>query len=98
MATLIPPARTVSGPATDDPRVAGLEVLIARLERTQATNDIGYWAAYEDERGVHHFAYTSDPVYAERSPENALSRVAAIAAFGRALDRYQATLASLLMP
>ena len=96
MTILIPSASNVLGPATDERRVAGLEVLITRLQHTQATDDIGYWAAYEDERGVHHFAYTSDPVYAERSHENAISREAAIAAFGRALDRYQATLATLL--
>jgi len=95
MTSLVPRASHASDQATGTRRVAALELLITRLERTQGSDQIGYWAAYEDERGVHHYAYTTDSAYADRSPENTLSRQTAIAAFGRALDRYRATLAGL---
>lgn len=80
----------------DDPggvRAARLELLIARLVSTQASGAIGYWALFADERGVSHYEFTTDPAYADLSPENAASRTGAVAALGRAIERYRATLA-----
>jgi len=71
---------------------ARLELLIARLVAEQVSGQIGYWAAFADERGVGHYAFTSDPAYANLSPANAASRTRAVAAFSRAIARYRATL------
>ena len=81
--------------APEDPaevRAARLEMLIARLIAEQLSGHIGYWAAVADERGVSHYAFTTDPAYADLSPENAASRTGAVAAFSRAIERYRATL------
>ena len=56
------------------------------------TGQIGFWAAFADERGVSHYAFTTDPAYADLSPENAVSRTGAIVAFTRAIERYRAIL------
>ncbi len=79
----------------DGPRAASLEVLIARLVAQEAAGQIGYWAAFTDERGVSHYAFTSDPAYADLSPENAASRTRAVAAVNRAIQRYRASLTGL---
>ena len=76
----------------DEPLKARLQILIARLIAEQASGHIGYWAAFSDERGVSHRAFTTDPVYADLSPENAASRTGAVSAFTRAIERYRATL------
>lgn len=76
-------------------RAVRLEVLIARLAAQQASGRIAYWATFGDERGISHCALVVDPSYADLSPENAASRTGAVAAFGRAIERYRATLASL---
>jgi hypothetical protein len=67
-------------------------MLIARLVARQASGRIGYWAAFSDERGVSHYAFTTDPAYADLSPVNAASRTAAVAALGRSIERYRAAL------
>ena len=72
-----------------------LEAVIARLVTRQASGRIGYWAAFCDERGVSHYAFTTDPAYADLSPENAADRNAAVAAFDRAIERYRANLVDL---
>ena len=87
-----PPAGTPSDP--DELRVAGMQALIARLVATQASGRIGYWAVFSDERGVSHYAFTTDPAYADLSLENAASRSGAIAAIDRAIERYRAALPS----
>ena len=94
MSALVPPP-PVTG-AREDPdeiRAARLEMLIARLVAEQVAGEIGYWAEVADERGVRHPAFTTDPVHADLSPENAASRIGAVAAFGRAIERYRAALA-----
>ena len=89
--------RVRSTPVTgtpDDPdgfRAARLEMLIAQLVAKQMSGQIGYWAAFSDERGVSHFAFTTDPAYADLSPENAASRTAAVRAAHRAIERYRAS-------
>jgi hypothetical protein len=89
--------RVQSTPVTgtrDDPdefRAARLETLIAQLVAKQVSGQIGYWAAFSDERGVSHFAFTTDPAYADLSPENAASRTAAVRAAHRAIERYRAS-------
>ena len=67
-------------------------MLIARLVAKQVSGQIGYWVTYSDERGVSHCAFTTDPAYANLSPENAASRTGAVAAFSRAIERYRTTL------
>jgi hypothetical protein len=96
MSTLIP-STPVAGTAEDpdEVRAARFEMLIARLVAQQASGRIGYWAAFSDQRGVSHYAFTTDPVYADLSPENAASRTAAIAAFARAIERYRASATGL---
>ena len=94
MSGLVPSLPDVGAP--EDPaeiRAARLEMLIARLVAEQVAGEIGYWAEVADERGVRHPAFTTDPVYADLSPENAASRTGAVAAFGRAIERYRAALA-----
>jgi hypothetical protein len=88
------PSTPVAGAPEDLDEVvaAKLELLIARLVAEQAFGKIGYWAAFADERGVSHFAFTSDPAYAALSPENAANRTRAIVALGRATERYRAQL------
>ena len=76
----------------DEVVAARLQVLIARLIAEQASGHVGYWAAFSDERGVSHRAFTTDPTYADLSPENAASRTRSVAGFARAIDRYRATL------
>src|ERR1035437_7275588 len=71
---------------------ARIELLIARLVAEQVSGQIGYWAAFADERGVSHYAFTSDPAYADLLPENAVSRTGAIVAFTRAIERDRAIL------
>ena len=83
-------ARTPEDP--DEVRAVRLEMLIARLVAKQVSGQIGYWAAFSDERGVRHYALTTDPAYVDLSLENAASRTEAVAAFGRAIERYRATL------
>jgi hypothetical protein len=70
-------------------------MVIARLTAQQASGRIGYWAMFRDERGISHCTFAVDPSYADLSPENAASRTGAVAALGRAIERYRATLASL---
>ena len=76
----------------DEVRAVRLEMLIVRLVAKQASGQIGYWVAFSDERGVGHYAFTTDPAYADLSPENAASRTGAVVAFSRAIERYRATL------
>jgi hypothetical protein len=95
MAIVDPAPQPIGTAEPDDRRVAELEALVERLSRQQATGRIGYWAAYEDERAVEHYAYTMDPRYAELSPQNAVSRAVAVVAHRRALERYRATLVKL---
>jgi hypothetical protein len=71
-------------------RAAKVELLLARLVAQQASGLVGYWAAFPDERGVFHFAFTTNPRYADRSPENAASRARAVVALGRAIERHRA--------
>lgn len=82
----------------DEVHAAGLELLIARLVARQASGQIGYWAVYLDERGVSHCALTTDPAYADLSPENAARRTGAVAAISRAIERYRVALADLGPP
>ena len=94
MSALVPPP-PVTG-AREDPdeiRAARLEMLIVRLLAEQVAGQIGYWVTFGGERGVSHYALTTDPAYADLSPENAASRTGAVAAFGRAIERYRAALA-----
>jgi hypothetical protein len=81
--------------APNDIREVGLETLIAHLVAKRASGRIGYWAAFRDENGVHHYALTTDPALAELSAENADNRAAAIAAFDGAIERYRASLVRL---
>ena len=93
MSILIPSTPVAGAPEDHDEVVAArLELLIARLVAKQASVQIGYWAAFADERGVSHYAFTFDPAYADLSPENAASRTRAVDAFSRAIERYRATL------
>jgi len=82
----------------DELRAATLETLVARLVAKQASGQIGYWAEYLDERGVSHCAFTTDPAYADLSPENAASRTGAVAAIDRAIERYRAARSSGALP
>jgi hypothetical protein len=93
LVTSTPRAGTPGDP--DEVRAAGLEVLIARLVARQVSGQVGYWAVYVDERGVSHCALTTDPAYADLSPENAARRTGAVAAISRAIERYRAALADL---
>jgi hypothetical protein len=77
---------------SDRNRAAKLELLLAGLVAQQASGLVGYWAAFSDERGVSHFAFTTDPTYADLSPENAASRAGAVVALGRAIERQRAML------
>jgi hypothetical protein len=96
MSILIPSTPVAGTPENpDDVRAVRLEMLIARLVAKQVSGQIGYWVAFSDERGVSHYAFTTDPAYANLSPQNAASRTGAVAAFGRAIERYRATLTSL---
>ena len=79
----------------DEVRRVGLETLIARLVAQQVAGQIGYWANFSDDRGVSHYAFTTDPAYANLSVENAVSRTRAVDAFGRAIERYRGSLAGL---
>ena len=79
----------------EESRAARLEILIARLVAQQASGRIGYWAALTDERGVSHFAFTTDPACADLSPENAATRTRAVAGFNRAIERYRANLTGI---
>jgi len=94
--TSTPRAGTPEDP--DEVHAAGLEVLIARLVARQASGQVGYWAVYLDDRGVSHCALTTDPAYADLSPENAARRTGAVAAISRAIERYRAALADLGPP
>ncbi len=83
---------------TEDPdevRADRLEILINRLTAQQISGQIGYWAAFDDAGGLSHFAFTADPTYACLSPENGARRVAAVAAFRRAIERNRAALDQL---
>ena len=73
-------------------RTTKLEQIIAGLVAQQASGLVGYWAAFPDERGVDHFAFTTDPTCADRSPENAANRTRAVVALGRAIERHRAML------
>jgi hypothetical protein len=93
MSIQIPSTPVAGAPTVPDEVVAArLEMLIARLVAKQASGQIGYWAAFADERGVSHYAFTTDPTYADLSPENAASRTRAIVALGRAIERHRAKL------
>jgi hypothetical protein len=50
------------------------------------------WSSTPVSERVSHYALTTDPAYADLSPENAASRTGAAAAFGRAIERYRAAL------
>ncbi len=67
-------------------------MLVARLVAARVSGRIGYWAVFEDERGVSHYAFTADPAYADLSPENAARPTGAVTAIDRAIERYRATL------
>ena len=71
---------------SDRARAAKLELLLAGLVAQQASGSVGYWAAFTHERRVSHFAFTTDPTYADLSPENARAAVA----LGRAIERHRA--------
>ena len=73
-------------------RAAKLELLLAGLVAQQASGLVGYWAAFSDERGVDHFAFTTDPRYAALSAENAARRAGAVLALRRAIERHRAML------
>jgi hypothetical protein len=94
MSILLPSTPGAGTPEDSDEevRAARLEMLIARSVAKQASGQIGYWVTFSDERGVSHYAFTTDPAYADLSPENAASRTGAVAAFARAIERYRATL------
>jgi hypothetical protein len=93
MSILIPSTPLAGAPTIPDEVVAArLEMLIAWLVAKQVSGQICYWAAFADERGVSHYAFTSDPAYADLSPENAASRTGAIVALGRAIERHRAKL------
>ena len=93
MSILIPSTPLAGAPTDPDEVVAArLEMLIVWLVAKQVSGQICYWAAFADERGVSHYAFTSDPAYADLSPENAASRTRAVAAFSRAIARYRAKL------
>jgi hypothetical protein len=77
---------------SDRARTTKLELLIAGLVAQQASGLLGYWAAFTDERGVSHFAFTTDPTYADLSPENAANRTRAVVALRRAIERHRAML------
>lgn len=94
--TSTPRAGTPEDP--DEVHAAGLELHIARLVARQASGQVGYWAVYLDDRGVSHCALTTDPAYADLSPENAARRTGAVAAISRAIERYRAALADLGSP
>ena len=85
------PSKSVVATSADpgEARTAKLEMLIALLVAELACGQIGYWAAFVDERGVSRYKFTTDPTYAELSPENAASRIRAVAALGRAIERYR---------
>jgi hypothetical protein len=74
----------------DGARGAKVEWLLAGLVAQQASGLVGYWAAFTDERGVFHFAFTTDPTYADLSPDNAARRARAVVALGRAIERQRA--------
>ena len=96
--SILVPSTPVAGTPARAPgqvRVVRLEMLIDRLVAQQASDQIGYWAAFADMRGVSHYAFTTDPGYAGLSPGNAASRTAAVAAFGRAIERHRAKLESV---
>jgi hypothetical protein len=96
MSILISSTLVAGAPEDPDEVVAArLQMLIARLIAEQVSGHIGYWAAFSDERGVSHRAFTTDPAYVDLSPENAASRTGAVAAFSRAIERYRATLTGL---
>jgi hypothetical protein len=76
----------------DGDRAAKLELLLAGLVAQHASGLVGYWAAFTDERGVSHFAFTTDPTYADLSPENAANRTRAEVALRRAIERHRAML------
>ena len=94
MSILVPSTPVAGTPARapDEVRAVKLELLLAGLVAQQASALIGYWAAFSDERGVCHFAFTTDPTYAGLSPENAASRASAVVALGRAIERHRAML------
>jgi hypothetical protein len=94
MSILVPstPGAGTPARAPDEVRAVNLEQIIAGLVSQQVSGLIGYWAAFSDERGVSHFAFTTDPAYADLSPENAASRARAVVALGRAVERHRAVL------
>jgi hypothetical protein len=96
MSSLLQSSPVTGAPETpDDVRAAGLETLIAHLVAKQASGRIAYWAAFSDERGVSHYALTTDPAFADLSPDNAANRATAVAALDGAIERYRANLGSL---
>jgi len=97
MSILVPSTPVAGAPARapDEIRAVKLELIIAGLVAQQMSGLIGYWAAFSDERGVFHFAFTSDPTHADLSPENAASRTRALVALDRAIERHRAKLESV---
>jgi hypothetical protein len=97
MSILVPSTPIAGAPARapDEIRAVKLELIIAGLVVQQMSGLIGYWAAFSDERGVFHFAFTTDPTYADVSPENATSRARAVVALGRAIERHRSMLESV---
>jgi hypothetical protein len=94
---LLPSTPVAGAPARapDEIRAVKLELIIAGLVVQQMSGLIGYWAAFSDERGVFHFAFTSDLAYADLSPENAARRTRALVALDRAIERHRAKLESV---
>jgi hypothetical protein len=97
MSILVPSTPIAGAPvrAPDEIRAVKLELLLAGLVAQQAAGLIGYWAAFHDGHGVFHFAFTTDPMYADLSPENAASRARAVVALGRAIERHHSMLESV---
>ena len=97
MSILVPSTPVAGAPARapDEIRAGKLELLLAGLVAQQMSGLIGYWAAFSDERGVFHFAFTSDPTYADLSPENAARRTKAFFALDRAIERHRVMLESV---
>ena len=77
----------------DEVRAVGLEVLIYRLVATHASSRIGYWAAFSDERGVSHYAFTTDPAddpiaaYAEAHGAKVVTGTASLVDGGASITR-----------
>jgi hypothetical protein len=91
MATTFP---VQAAPGVDE-RVRRMEATLRALRAARDANRVPYWASYQDERGVERFSLVTDSRYALVRPENAARRVQALAAFERAIERYERTVDEL---